>query len=371
MRALVCVALLAAACVRGGFGIDARDGDGSGREARPNADGPRRERPGDVAGSDAERDAPARDWKDRDRGPGTDAPAGVTWKKITAPFTGKTLLGLWGNSSDSLVAVGRGCLFATWGALSGWSLIGAPGCTEDLHDVWGSGGVYWAVGSSGRILRVTTQPLTSTLEPTGTKAALHAIAGRSTSELRVVGEGTILRRSGNTWVADQAGVLPAHDLRAVWLGASSEAALGAAGAFYARPVNTATPWKPVTSYWTLLAVAVGSSDAIAVGEQGAVVRFDGSSALNHPVGGIPTSVSLHHVWASGTGHFVAVGASGHGCADTATPGGAGVAYHFSAASAASTPALPASTPALCAVWGAGWDDVFAVGEGGTVLRYSR
>jgi hypothetical protein len=101
-------------------------------------------------------------------------------------------------------------------------------------------------------------------------------------------------------------------------------------------------------------VWAGGGHAFAVAHAGSVAHFDGTTWASTQV----TASVLFAVWGrSPTDVFAVGGALGTNL---------GEVWHFDGTTWASMP-LPASTPTLHAVWGAG-TDVFAVGNGGTIVR---
>lgn len=156
----------------------------------------------------------------------------------------------------------------------------------------------------------------------------------------------------------------------MWLGDGIEATVGAGGAFYTRaPAGTWTARFSGISP-SLHAVFGAGAALVSVGANGTLRRFDGQTVSVQPLAGLPASTTFYGIWAADAEHFVAVGGSAAGCREGSAAGGEGIAIHLSPGVSWSQPSLP-SAGALCAVWGSAWDDLFAVGEGGTVLRYHR
>jgi hypothetical protein len=116
------------------------------------------------------------------------------------------------------------------------------------------------------------------------------------------------------------------------------------------------PGGTETFWWTN---GTSPTDVWAVGEHGRIVHFDGAKLTEQASG---TTATLYGVWAASPSDVWAVGG---------TPGaGSGapndVALHFDGTgwTAASPPQLLGL--AFFKVWGSGPDDVYVVGEGGTV-----
>ncbi|MBI4420684.1 MAG: Ig-like domain-containing protein [Gemmatimonadetes bacterium] len=116
--------------------------------------------------------------------------------------------------------------------------------------------------------------------------------------------------------------------------------------------SAAGPWVPLASGTTVHLRSVSgtsASDVYAVGDGGAVLHYDGTAWSRVSV---PTSADLYGVWAAAPDRVIAVGV------DTI------VAFDGSWRVSAS------GTGRLQGVYGAGADDVWAVGAGGTALHFN-
>jgi cysteine-rich repeat protein len=115
-----------------------------------------------------------------------------------------------------------------------------------------------------------------------------------------------------------------------------------------------TPWTLDVSGTTVAlssAWASGDNDIYAVGAQGTVLHFDGTSWSTEPSG---TTQPLSAVWGSGP-------------SDVFVVGGAGTILHRSGASW--TVMTSGTTQYLTAVWGTGPTNVYVAGLSGTLLHY--
>jgi hypothetical protein len=245
---------------------------------------------------------PPRDSRVHEAGPSG------SWSTVPAPEVADTnLAGVAPVAADDVWVVGnkgaQGAAFHFNGQV--WLPAALP-AGPALTAVWASGpGEVWAVGLSGRILHYSGSTSTWAAVASGTPATLTAIWGEAPNDLWAVGQqGTILHLTGQT-------VTPA-----------TAAGLGAAN---------------------LLAVSGnGAGDLWAVGADGVVVR--GSAARWDKQAQTLTRTILFGAWASG-GEVWAVGTH--------------AALHFDGAGWT----LESGAPDLAqAVWGAGLDDVWAVGS---------
>jgi len=115
--------------------------------------------------------------------------AASAWSSSTS-FTSATLRGFWGDSLTNRFAVGDlGTVFQSSGS---WVAETTPS-TADLYGVSGTGGVVYAVGANGTILRRTT--LGNWTEETAfTTLNLYGVAASGSLILAVGQDGVILRR---------------------------------------------------------------------------------------------------------------------------------------------------------------------------------
>lgn len=141
---------------------------------------------------------------------------GWTWQHPLPQ--GNTLKGLWGNSSDYIVAVGELGTVVRYDGTS-WSRM-PSGTLYHLNAVWGSSRTnVLAVGEHGTILQfdgatwnTISSPITNTL---------YAVWGDSSVDIFAVGEkGTILHYDGVVWTSMPSGVT--YDFIGVWGSGSSD-----------------------------------------------------------------------------------------------------------------------------------------------------
>ena len=310
---------------------------------------------------------------------------------------------------------------------SDWSVVeSATG--EDLMGVWGSGPTdVWAVGENGTIVHWDGSAWSSAVS--NTSASLHAIWGSGTSDVWAVGgvwdgqlgTGTIAHFDGTEWseVLDDA----PQPLVAVWgTSADNVYAIGGADADVYIAQFDGTSWEELASppddpdgineswvgtgvwgtgpnnlyvttfnsvvhfdgsEWSYLASGLGctfpadsvwgtSETNVFVGQTGSINRWDGenwSSSLQiEPID--EEYVYFSGIWGTGDTDVFAVGGY-WGYTDTAPShgfaGGACIQRFDGVVWTEHNVRSLASS--LAAVWGASTSDVWAVGDGGSILRY--
>jgi hypothetical protein len=292
------------------------------------------------------------------------------------------LLGIWGGGSNEIVAVGKGCAIWHWNGTVWKSITKPPTCATDLRGVWGSAGVYHAVGDGGMIVKITLAPVLAVVALSGTSNLLWSVWGTSASKLTAVGDaGTVRSSAGTSWNPDQIGIPTSSNLRDVWGLPGLDVIAGKSGTggpvLYTRAPQQTTNWSPATLSGTSGTAALRSifgfstTEMVVVGDQGTVVRNNGGGWVASPKG-ISVATVLHGLWASDASHYVAVGTTtSNACGGGASALGNSAVHHFASSAATNlAPLLPAGTGALCGVWGSAWNNIYAVGHGGVIIRYS-
>jgi photosystem II stability/assembly factor-like uncharacterized protein len=248
---------------------------------------------------------------------------GTTWNTMNNPET-SDLHGLWGNASK-LFAVGNSIDLVYDG--SSWS-TGTSTTSYSFRDVWGGTASVFAVGEMGGYIRYrsfTSTYWSSVYTYSITTDAMYGVQAFSDSEVYVVGDnGLILvcKASCNS--------------------------------------SSASNWTQMTSNTTSNLRAIwgpSGSDLFAVGFDGTILRYNGTSWSKMSTGG--TSTYFQGVWGSGPSDVWAVGHPIFKNDESI--------YHFDGTSWTKTP--PPRTSFLNAVWGSGPSDVWAVGNY-NVLHYT-
>lgn len=276
------------------------------------------------------------------------ANAGTSWRVVTdSLFPTKTLTSVASLSGAAFIGAQQGEVFRQG---SPWSRV----CCVNLPDIRGmissSFGLI-AVGSTvgGAILQSSDG--TSWTTPIDGAQTLFYGVGATTGEAWVVGDlGAMYRYTGGAWSPQTIG--STRPLRGISVAGQTYFAAGLSGALL-RSVSTSVFSATASGAPDFSAIsAVSATEAWAVGDAGAIYRFDGSSWNKVNSG---TGVALRGVWAAGADDVWAVG-------------DAGTVIHVKNGSAAAMSG--GTTQNLLSVWGTSANDIWAVGAAGTVVRYS-
>lgn len=267
------------------------------------------------------------------------------------------------------------------------------GIASSLRGLWIANGTsLWAVGDSGRILKGNGHDWTSLTS--GTTNALRGIWGSSATSLWAVGDSGTIRRSmdGTTWTAQTSGT--SSTLRGIWGGSSTSLwIVGSSGTI--RRSTDGTTWSAQTSGTTRSLYAVWGVDAgnvWAVGDAGTVLKWNGTAWSAQASG---TTANLRGIWGTSATNLWAVGAGGvilKGDGSTWTAQSSGttadltgvwggdaasvwvsgtsgwVLRTLDGGSTWSTSRVTANNPAFQAVRGADADNVWFIGDGGSICE---
>ena len=237
---------------------------------------------------------------------------------------------MWGSSDKNIIAVGdNGTILQRSGGV--WTDMNVPGLTEDLHDIWGIGAI---------------------------------------SDIRAVGDrGAIARCDGSTWVNERR--FTASNLYGVWASKPNDwFAVGANGEIWQ---DRGAGWIPMASPTTDDLFAIFGNDSAFVFTMGATdsvffydhVRWSSCTStvvcISNPV------PSLHAGWGTLCGAAPSPGASAVHCPPDYFVGAGGFLGDYG------TELLPITSARTFArlngVATSGPNQIVAVGDGGTVLRY--
>jgi photosystem II stability/assembly factor-like uncharacterized protein len=262
------------------------------------------------------------------------SPDGWAWQNPLPQ--GNDLRAVWASSdTGDAIAVGdSGTVLHHEGGTWTWSSRTSH-TRETLNGVWGSSATdVFAVGSGRIILHYdggtwqTMEDIPATVPAT---TSLKAVWGSSQNNVFAVGSGgTILRYNGSAWVKMASGT--AETLNSVWGSAADHVFAVGSGGTILHYDGSGDVWTEMTSNTsaTLNGVwARSASNVFAVGDGGTTLLYDGNELDQWTVKTSPTGQDLHGVW----GGFV------------------------------SGPATPPFPPLMI-------PSVFAVGNGGTILRYN-
>jgi hypothetical protein len=363
---------------------------------------------------------------------------GSTWSTMVDSLSGTAhfLNGVWGSSGNDVFAVGmQGTILhysegppATTTTTSGiastttttvsatttttipalpgeWKIESLPQQTNNLFDVWGSGGSdVFAVGDGGRIVHYDGNVWSSM--DSGTTTSLLAAWGSSGSDVFAVGfDGTILHYNGNVWSSMDSGAAD-YVLTDVW-GSSANDVFAVGPSVYESGIilhYDGEGWSVMATSWYLTSLwGSAGNDVFAVGTSAPVLHYDGSTwseiteddtiSFDYLWGTSSTSVYAGYywgdiayydgdcwsamiglplgyssIWGSSDNDLFAVGEpQGYwNSQGTWIPLGPNV-HHFDGNTW--SPVETGTLDALNAVWGSSATNVFTVGDNGLILHY--
>ena len=312
---------------------------------------------------------------------------GTTWKEI-GPFSGGSMYAVWGSSpTDVFMGGSGGNIFHYDGA--GWTLVDTV-TSYAIRGIWGrSGSDVFAVGDEGTILHYdgsawshmasdTTMALLGinglpggdvyawgkrgmylrydgtawAIVSIGAKENLTGLWGPSPDNLFAISDGGMLNYNGSGWRRLRGG--PRLGWEGVWMSPGGEAfAVGEWGVIERRD---SSGWHPmIRGAWDDLWSDVwgtSATDVYVVGMKGKISHFDGNrwEPMNSSLG---TGTHLYGVWGWGERLFAV---------------GTYAILEFDGTSWARTSGdIP--NVIFRDVWGDAVDDVFVVGNSGTILHY--
>ena len=298
---------------------------------------------------------------------------GNTWN--SPAIKPKYLYDVWGTAPTNVYAVG---LFGTVLRFdgSGWSTVNI-GSTQHLQAVWGSSpSDVYTVGFSGAMFHFDGKAWSKV--PSVTKMSLYAIGGSSASNIFASGyKGTAVRFDGVNWTTwDQPQTGTPSSIQGIWAhpggafavtgGKSCPSGKTCTGGIL-RLDNNKSTWSTLVhgTRTTLYDVWSGSaSHAVAVGAECGLGASKGTCgpAVMQRKGGqwismdpVPGS-GLRSVWGSGASDYFAVGNNGT------------IVRHDGSKWSAMNSGVGSTT--LAGVWGTSPANVFAVGSKGTILRFN-
>ena len=278
------------------------------------------------------------------------APSGeVEEKKNDFP----TLWDVWGTGSDNVYAVGNGGAIIHWDGNSWKQQTG--GQTRDFYGVGGSDEYLVVVGADGEALANFDGGLNAQNVPVG--ANLRDVVTISGIESIAVGDqGTIVRNGSSGWVDESPGTFTTFN--AVWSDGASVVTVGDIGTIYHRVGNSWQSKSSTTNNNLRGLWGADGNNIYACGDKGVIVRYDGTQWNNE--GELlkdSNGALLNGIIGFGAeGPIISVGSSGDS-----------VIFKDGVWSKAGS---KVNTNELHDVWGAVEDEVWAVGNLGTIIKWS-
>lgn len=294
-------------------------------------------------------------------------------------------------AGDTVVCVGDYGSIAMYDGSSWSDAQGGP--YADLHDVWSDGAANaWAVGDNGAILHYDGSSWTALQHPSLEPNGLQAVDGTSDNLYAVGYLGTVLHYDGIT-VRDISDIgVTTSKLCDVWSAGNEAFAVGYGGTIIHMNGNTISAMSSPTS--RILLGVWGSSpyDVFAVGQRGTILHYDGIewSAMVTP----DTLSELTGAWGTARDNVYVCGSynllryDGRSWSIIALRSNSGLQsiwgssasdvwvlasnrslLHFDGIAWSSTFGFGLTSARLYAISGSASDNVFAVGQRGTIIHY--
>ena len=238
------------------------------------------------------------------------------WVEAVLPSNAPTLFGIWASGPTDVWAVGiNGTVLHFDGGPTGlWTTVPISGTqpTATLTGVWGASSAdVWIVGQGGLILHGSASGVTA--EPSGTTADLAGIWGLSATDVwAVAARAPVLRRNATGW-AVQTATLGSNIYYGIWLAATNDAWIAGDRATLhndgAAWTGVTNPLDSATSIWGSASDDVWSVGRPVTGGTTFISRFNGvqwvaaTSPSTMPLQAV-RGTSATNVWAVGNGGTV-------------------------------------------------------------------
>jgi hypothetical protein len=293
---------------------------------------------------------------------------GTSWASTTTSVTTNQLNSVFGSGSTDVWAVGGIPATATaagadtilhWTGTA-WTDMSVPTTTLTLYGVWSASATdAWAVGQNGVTLHWNGTAWTSV--PSATAYDIHGIYGFASDDVWAVGPGGfLLHWDGANWGALPNGYSTGL-LYATWGSGTNDVwAVGDSGTILHS--DGVTGWTPFNGDTTKNLRAIWGSaknDVWAVGPDGVATHWNGVGWASVPGFG-------NGLWGFGPNDMWAVGSGGLGAYDVFSSEGSGI-VNWNGLWLDSRSGT--STQAFSAIWGAAYNDIWAVGANGMILHH--
>jgi hypothetical protein len=277
---------------------------------------------------------------------------GAGWETEQTP-TGSDLAKVAGTSPDRYVAVGANGTLLVYQSGT-WSVANAPPVPV-LSDVIGfTDTEYYVVGGSGALLKYNGSTFQS-MPTAGISKNLNGVWGESGQTLTVVGEKLVASGPPGALVIEPMPV------ETTWNAVTGSGTHRFVAGFYGKVVHhDGQTWTNMATgiESNLLDIcAVSPTDVYAVGELGGFIHYDGSAWSKPVVPGNSDTTTYTDCWASGKDNVYVVAVTENG------------SYVLRFDGKNWKVALSATIANLRHVNGLSGDNVYAVGQWGTIVHY--
>ena len=288
---------------------------------------------------------------------------GGTWSRMVTPPGEIRLYDVWGSTGENVYAVGQGGVILHYDGRA-WEPAVSP-TSVSLYAIWGSGADrIFAVGNDATVIWYNGEewqpvPLSGLVGYRET-VELRDIYGAGSSHVLIVGskssdftpgrDDVSVMWDGHSWIL--LSIPEQGPMDRVW-GMSEERFYAVARDHAGWLENHGNFFGKLLQVYDPIAVWVGPQGKVVVAEswyQGnRMVVLDGYSRIEHPIG----AVTIRDIW-------------GHTSSEVFAVGDNGVIFRYSGSSWSQMES--GTTESLRAIWGTE-GQVFAVGDNGTILQY--
>ena len=292
------------------------------------------------------------------------------------------VISLWGQGTDLFVVgeVGysdssdetkRFGMFLKW---DGTNFVAQPSApVVSLASVWGTSPTdVVAVGAGGSIVRYNG----TAFNTIGMFSSISGIAGNSPSQLIGVGDwGVTMQFDGTNWSVNQGDAY--QRLRGISGSGENIWAAGFAANDAGNPTRllrwTGTSWQAatVTVKSELKGIFSSATEGYAVGNSDTILRRNGTNWTQVTVPAA-TGTTLRGAWAADASNAWFVGGGDDNPRNPTQPAGRILFYNGTAVSVVTPASITSADPPifLYGVWGAAANNVWAVGDAGTILNWN-
>jgi photosystem II stability/assembly factor-like uncharacterized protein len=280
-------------------------------------------------------------------------PSDGDWEWLNPRPTGENLSAVWSDGTQVWAVGWRGTVVRSDDGVS--FALGRSGTHAQLNAVWGNGSLVYVVGEKGTLLRSTDGGRNFAAVDSGVTTNLNGVWG-SGSDVFVVGDSAVILRGSGTSFAPQTAPTSTGSLNAIWGRSTSDIFIGGQWG-QIHHTSDGTNWSNVATSGNDVTGVSGDAQNVwfsGDGGWGGYTHFDGTHWVNRDMNpGV--AESWYAVWGAAANDVYIVGDNGT------------LAHSDSDFSSYSRNKLVDTPWALRGIWGKG-DTVYVVGYGGILLR---
>ncbi len=302
---------------------------------------------------------------------------GISWTPVAGLPGGVTastgLISVWGNSPNDIFVVGESETILHYDG-SSWTKQSTGATFESLFSVWGSGtSDVYAVGTNRKTVHYNGISWSVDATVPASSSALEGIWGTSGTDIFVVGNvgsaTTILHFNGASWTESDTTAIGYINLQGIWgVSANNIYAVGTGG----NILNfDGSAWQKTNSGSAANLYGIwgtAADNVFAVGTNGTILRFGPTVQSTTTTTIIPTTTTTVFstiptttttIFSTSTSTFLPTSTTTMISTTTSIP-----------IPGWNVMAQGMTFQTLWSVWGSSGSNVFAVGDGGTILHYN-